>query len=290
MQRNEFETMVKELLPDVTEQAMEKWTQYAQELEQDGTEKESDLYDAAYVELQLIKEHQGEPTAASLFNYGEHFVFNYFELRGAAAKLTEGWTLEQIRDYTIENGCDPTDEEYRESAQALQAFRSQQEHTFSGEMCLQYASFCGDSLLLIVNSFVPALTVCLLCKSKRKGRSPMADKKNLCAMIPADLHARVRQEQEQSGKTLSEYVEQLIQNYYNMKENIKMTGDMRTMAIQLPEELFERLKAYLKRNNLKQKQFIIGLIEDALEQEEEDTAEQPETEESDEPDMDAEEE
>ena len=128
--------MVKELLPDVTGQAMEKWTQYAQELEQDGTEKACDLYDAAYVELRLIKEHQGEPTAASLFNYGEQFVFNYFELRGAAAKLTEGWTLEQIRDYTIENGCDPTEEEYRESAQALQAFRSQQAPTFSGEMCL----------------------------------------------------------------------------------------------------------------------------------------------------------
>ena len=136
MQRNEFEAMVKELLSDVTAQAMEKLTQYAQELEQDGTEKACDLYDAAYVELRLIKEHQGEPTAASLFNYGEQFVFNYFELRGAAAKLTEGWTLEQIRDYTIENGCDPTDEEYRESAQALQAFHSQQEHTFSGEMCL----------------------------------------------------------------------------------------------------------------------------------------------------------
>ena len=144
MQKNEFETMVKELLPNATEQAIEKWTLYEQELEQvqeqeleqDGTEKASDLYDAAYVELRLIKEHQGEAVAASLFNYGEQFVFNYFELRGAAAKLTEGWTLEQIRDYTIENGCDPTDEEYRESAQALQAFRSQQEHTFSGEMCL----------------------------------------------------------------------------------------------------------------------------------------------------------
>ncbi len=136
MQKNEFEAMVKELLPDVIEQAMEKWTQYAQELEQDGTEKAGDLYDAAYVELCLIKERQGESTATSLFNYGEQFVFNYFELRGAAAKLTEGWTLEQIRDYTIENGCDPTDEEYRESAQALQVFRSQREHTFSGEMCL----------------------------------------------------------------------------------------------------------------------------------------------------------
>ena len=124
----------------------------------------------------------------------------------------------------------------------------------------------------------------------------MADKKNLCAMIPADLHARVRQEQERSGQTLSEYVEQLIQNYYDMKESKKMTGDMRTMAIQLPEELFERLKAYLKRNNLKQKQFIIGLIEDALEQDEEDTTVQAGsegssvTEESGEPDADAEEE
>ena len=118
----------------------------------------------------------------------------------------------------------------------------------------------------------------------------MADKKNLCAMIPADLHARVRLEQEQSGKTLSEYVEQLITDYYKMKENTKMTGDTRTLATQIPEELFERLKAYLKKKGLKQRQFIIGLIEDALEQDEEDTAEQLEEEEPDEPDTDAEEE
>ena len=124
----------------------------------------------------------------------------------------------------------------------------------------------------------------------------MADKKNLCAKIPADLHARVRLEQEQSGKTLSEFVEQLITDYYKMKEGTKMTGDMRTMAIQLPEELFERLKAYLKKNNLKQKQFIIGLIEDALEEDEESTIAQAEsegsseTEDPDEPDEDTDEE
>ena len=112
----------------------------------------------------------------------------------------------------------------------------------------------------------------------------MADKKNLCAQIDTALHARVRQEQEQSGKTLSEFVEQLITDYYKMKEGAKMTGDTRTLATQIPEELFERLKAYLKKNNLKQKQFIIGLIEEALEQDEEDTADQPETEEADEPD------
>ena len=118
----------------------------------------------------------------------------------------------------------------------------------------------------------------------------MADKKNLCAMIPADLHARIRQEQERTGKTLSEYVEQLITDYYKMKENTKMTGDTRTLATQIPEELFERLKAYLKKKGLKQRQFIIGLIEDALEQDEEDSNGNSETEEPDEPDMDAEEE
>ena len=90
----------------------------------------------------------------------------------------------------------------------------------------------------------------------------MADKKNLCAMIPADLHARVRLEQEQSGKTLSEYVEQLITDYYKMKENTKMTGDTRTLAVQIPEELFLRLDAYLKRSGIKsKKQFLISLIE-----------------------------
>jgi len=124
----------------------------------------------------------------------------------------------------------------------------------------------------------------------------MADKKNLCAQIDTALHARVRLEQEQSGRTLSEFVEQLITDYYKMKEGTKMTGDMRTMAIQLPEELFERLKAYLKKNNLKQKQFIIGLIEDALEEDEESTIAQAEsegsseTEDPDEPDEDTDEE
>ena len=87
----------------------------------------------------------------------------------------------------------------------------------------------------------------LALQIKKERTKPMADKKNLCAQIDTALHARVRQEQEQSGKTLSEYVEQLITDYYNMKENTKMTGDTRTLATQIPEELFERLKAYLKK-------------------------------------------
>ena len=123
MQKEQFEARIKELLPNMTEQAMDKWEDYAQYLLEEEEETSDFFYDAVYVELCLIKQHQGEQTATSLFNYGEHFVFNYFELRGAAALLTDGWALDKIRDYVIKSDCDPTQEEYEESQNALRDFR-----------------------------------------------------------------------------------------------------------------------------------------------------------------------
>lgn len=40
----------------------------------------------------------------------------------------------------------------------------------------------------------------------------------------------------------------------------------RTLAVQIPAELFERLKDYLAAHNLKQKQFLVQLIENALDE------------------------
>ena len=42
-------------------------------------------------------------------------------------------------------------------------------------------------------------------------------------------------------------------------------ANMKTIAVQVPEDLFQRIKEYLQRNNMTQKQFLIGLIEDELE-------------------------
>ncbi len=128
MQKEQFEARIKELLPNMTEQAMDKWEDYAQYLVEEEEETSEFFYDAVYVELCLIKQHQGEQTATSLFNYGEHFVFNYFELRGAAALLTDGWALDKIRDYVIKSDCDPTQEEYEESQNALRDFRKSEGH------------------------------------------------------------------------------------------------------------------------------------------------------------------
>ena len=102
----------------------------------------------------------------------------------------------------------------------------------------------------------------------------MAETKNLCAQIPIPLHERVSEERERLGQTTSEYITQLIQKYYNRMENQKggsgMTEKNRTMAFQIPEELFQRIKRHLEREGLRtgrkltQRDFVLGLITQAL--------------------------
>ena len=84
----------------------------------------------------------------------------------------------------------------------------------------------------------------------------METRKNLCAMLPVALHARARQEQEKAGMTLSDYVETMITEYYDWKDGKIMTGEMRTLAAQIPAELFDRLDRYLKERGIKKKDFL----------------------------------
>ena len=94
----------------------------------------------------------------------------------------------------------------------------------------------------------------------------MEERKNLCAMLPLALHTRVRQEQEKVGMTLGEYVEALITEYYDWKDGRIMTGEMRTLAAQIPAELFDRLDRYLKARGIKKKDFLVDIITRALEE------------------------
>ena len=105
--------------------------------------------------------------------------------------------------------------------------------------------------------------------------------KNLCAVIPLALHNRVREEQEKSGQTLSAYITTVLTSYYEREENAMKINDKRTLAFQVTEELYQRIKDHLARETertgrkLSQRDFVLGLIERALEEAEaRDTAEQ----------------
>lgn len=101
--------------------------------------------------------------------------------------------------------------------------------------------------------------------------------KSLTAPIPASLHARVTAERIAANQSLGEYMTELLTNYYNNggKHNMANT---RTLAFQIDEELFQRIKKHLEQERgrtgrkLTQRGFVLGLIEDALRQAEEDDA------------------
>lgn len=96
----------------------------------------------------------------------------------------------------------------------------------------------------------------------------MEQTKNLCAQIPMDLHAKVCVEKDASGMTMSQYITQVLTKYY---ENGGITMEKsRTMAFQISEELYQRIKEYLAQESartgvkLTQRDFVLTLIEQAL--------------------------
>ena len=72
----------------------------------------------------------------------------------------------------------------------------------------------------------------------------MNAKKNLCAMIPADLHAKVIAEKEQLAlSTLGEYVELVLKEHFEGGKTIMAAT--KTLAFQISEELDQRLKNFI---------------------------------------------
>ena len=78
----------------------------------------------------------------------------------------------------------------------------------------------------------------------------MATTKNLCAQISLDLHQKISEGKEAAGLTTAQYITELLTEYFKMKENggkTTMANNSRTMAFQIPEDLFQRIKAHLER-------------------------------------------
>ena len=92
--------------------------------------------------------------------------------------------------------------------------------------------------------------------------------KNICGKIPVELHEKLKLEVEELGISIPKYLEMVIEEHMTRKGEKTNMADLRTVAVQVTEDLFSRLKAVLARNGMKQKDFLIWLIEDAIEKEE----------------------
>lgn len=101
-------------------------------------------------------------------------------------------------------------------------------------------------------------------------KMPSREKKGITVKIDAELHNQIRQYLEEHNMTMAEFVAQAADNELHPKNQMKEGETMantRTIAFQVPEELFQRIKDYLQRNNMTQRQFLISLIEEELDRE-----------------------
>ena len=95
----------------------------------------------------------------------------------------------------------------------------------------------------------------------------MTEMKNICGKIPKDLHEKVREEIELTESSTQKFIQQVIEEHFERftgKGEMSM-GTARTIAVQVSEELFQRLKTVIAKKGTKQKDFLIQIIEEALE-------------------------
>ena len=100
--------------------------------------------------------------------------------------------------------------------------------------------------------------------------------KNLCAQISLELHQKISDAREESGLTTAQYITNLLIEYYEMKENggkTTMANNTRTMAFQIPETLFQERETARTGRKLTQREFVLGLVEAALDEAERQAAE-----------------
>ena len=95
----------------------------------------------------------------------------------------------------------------------------------------------------------------------------MAEMKNICGKIPVELHEKVRAEIEEKETSTQIFIRQVIEEHFNRLENKgEESMEKRTLAVQITEELFQRVKWVVAKEGIKQKDFIIRIIEKAVEE------------------------
>ena len=95
----------------------------------------------------------------------------------------------------------------------------------------------------------------------------MAEMKNICGKIPVELHEKVRAEIEEKETSTQIFIRQVIEEHFNRLEGKgEESMEKRTLAVQVTEELFQSVKWVVAKEGIKQKDFIIRIIEKAVEE------------------------
>lgn len=88
--------------------------------------------------------------------------------------------------------------------------------------------------------------------------------KGITCKVPLELHNRISEDIRETESTMSKFIEMIISEHYEKGAN-KIMENSRTLAFQVSEEFFQRVKHYLAAHpHMTQKSFVLELIENAL--------------------------
>ncbi len=98
------------------------------------------------------------------------------------------------------------------------------------------------------------------------------EKKGITTKVDLEHHAKARQYMSEHGDMkMEEFITKAIDSLVNSKEKteeIQKPEKQRTIAFQVPESFYEKVKDYLERNSLRQNRFMYNLIKQELDREE----------------------
>lgn len=98
--------------------------------------------------------------------------------------------------------------------------------------------------------------------NKKKGAYAHGRNEDICGKIPLELHTKVRQEIEERQISTQEFIQRVIEEHFMEKGEMNMAK--RTIAVQVSEEFFTRLKKAVAWKGMKQNAFLISVIEAAI--------------------------
>ena len=129
---------------------------------------------------------------------------------------------------------------------------------------VRYAAF-GVPIFVGYCEWISIWFSSILYVTKEKEEAGMAEMKNICGKIPMELHTKVRQEIEQREISTQQFIQQVIEEHFTEKGG-QVSMAVRTVAVQVSEELFARFKAAVAKKGCRQKDFLIELLERAVEE------------------------
>ncbi len=92
----------------------------------------------------------------------------------------------------------------------------------------------------------------------------MEETRGITVKVAQSLHGKARREAEEKEQTMSQFIETVLQYYFERGVEKEMGGNKRTLAFQVDEAFFTEVQEYIKAHGIKLKDFGIEAMRRAM--------------------------